>query len=528
MKARTNAPESRRVISGNLAKRLVGFLCYRMRETPSSTPLPDLVVHNFIKNLFEHNELISNFVRSIATTFETSSNDLKLSTEQKRYLWQNIQKMPQIMQVLQLLVTKLKNNPDWIIHNRFMTDLGIVIDVEGLKKSIHESMIEFFKIVDDRAILCDGLPIRRRDSLSKLFRVNSKLSVCNAVAIHGDEIVMGFNLSNEAACQQVLTIIQARMAILEKQLATLQNKSSLDYDQHHFADNTELYNALADIHPTIFDESLITQALDKFFDAVFYNDEAYDEMTKRAFTQGKLKYRIVMPHLQAGVLSLMNFSSENMSQPTFHTIELERPCHSVSHVHAEQMVAYYILRILNAEKYSHANPLAIGITKLCCQSCRYNLADLPVIVRGSHGEVTECTVPLFGKLVPNNGVTPPPVRRITYAATSPPDSAEKRRAYIRMSEEVVTTVSTKTVITRRKIFFVDEQKLTEEIDETLKEEVVTTKSRKTLRISADADMVDTLFNRRNNLRLETPESPQAEIDEIETKVRKLNLNNESN
>lgn len=292
--------------------------------------------------------------------------------------------------------------------------------------------------------------IRRFDSLANLLTLNAKLSVCTAIAVHNNKLYISLNASSPAAREEIAIAISQRIQAINDYLIKLKTIPENEFDESSSELSEELYEELIKPYGYGIPKDVVMQAIDKFTDAVMYDQKTFSPDVKNALTTNLMNYRLLLPALdnpggKPGMIILTHDEiigdaikkekKGNKTVPKFNdnikpiTIETAQKCGSITDIHAEQLIAYNIFIREKSDKYSTENPFDLGISKLCCRTCKANLESLEFIrVRGEHGILYETTTSLLPGAnqellrhmsTPKKGPTEP--RR------SPPNSARKRR-----------------------------------------------------------------------------------------------------
>ena len=148
----------------------------------------------FAKHLFEHNELCVKIVDVITMSIARE----ELTAQQHKYFCEKVIKheVEAVNQFLFQLVDVLHDDTSWVQNPTYDPVIKLSLDELQLAVSLGGYLEDCFAARDTRTET-DELSIRRMDSLARLFSLDLKLSVCNAVAIHQDELIISFNVSKK-------------------------------------------------------------------------------------------------------------------------------------------------------------------------------------------------------------------------------------------------------------------------------------------------------------------------------------------
>ncbi|KTD60946.1 hypothetical protein [Legionella shakespearei] len=295
---------------------------------------------------------------------------------------------------------------------------------ERLHNEIDELMDKLFG-VDDHRHQNDGvLSIRRMDSLARLFSLPLSLSVCAASAFHQGKIIISANMSQPDDQQKIIFIITARLALMHEFIKSFPENLHDNYD-----DFKTLTDLCADKMKAIGGISLpgdvFNTAFSKFAHAMICDKETFSEEIRLMWKQEQLNFTILLPvSAQDKKITFMAYSQESSTEEVLPIPEFKGLV-SVKSVHAEQLLAKYVLGRMDEQQYTSEQPLQIGVLKLCCKSCENNLKLLPVMLRGGHGHLYRDTLNFFGLEAP---LTPPRQGRssITAALNSNPKSIQAK------------------------------------------------------------------------------------------------------
>lgn len=389
-------------------------------------------IHQYIENLANENGFFRNLVSILTRTLNNDVEDVTLTTEQRNHLMTQLAHRDTpiecVGRILKLIIELIKQNPQWIANKNFIPSDQLCDCVATLEADFQAYKIRKYSPVDDRKFLSYTDSLRRMDSLARLFNLTNSVSVCTAVGIHNDELLLSFNASDDMQQDVISSVACQRVQVIQAHFATISNMTLDEYHLKQEQINSDTADKLALIHPTVIPKTVIMQAIDKLSHA-FVFDDTFDFSTKAVLLNPAIKFRVLMPYIDNKQIKIRSLAYTNAVTPpvveTFETDVKAKDLH-VSRAHAEQMLAHFVFKTRHSNDYNADKLLQIGLTKLCCQACRNNLRVLPVEVRGTHGEVRERT---FNFIIPDGFPAQQPEtpkRRITQAPGSPPDSAKKK------------------------------------------------------------------------------------------------------
>jgi hypothetical protein len=390
-------------------------------------------IHQYIENFANENEFFRNLVNILTRTLNNDVENVTLTTEQRNHLMTQLAlrdtPIECVDRILKLIIEHIKKNSEWIANKNFIPNAQLYDYVAALEADFQAYKIRKYSPVDDREFLSSTDSLRRMDSLARLFNLANNVSVCTAVGVHNDELLLSFNASDGMQQDVISKVACQRVQVLQEHFATISNMTLDEYHLKQEQLNSETADKLALIHPTVIPKTVIMQAIDKLSHA-FVFDDTFDLSTKAILLKPAIKFRVLMPCIDNNQIKICSLAFTNATTPPvvelFETNVKSKDLH-VSRAHAEQMLAHFVFMTRHSQDYNADKLLQIGLTKLCCQACRNNLRDLPVEVRGTHGEVRERT---FNFIKPDGFFTAlqteTPKRRKTQAPGSPPDTAKKK------------------------------------------------------------------------------------------------------
>lgn len=298
---------------------------------------------------------------------------------------------------------------------------------------LNEFFLPYFPEKDQRQYIPlrnEKRKLRRMDSLARLLSLSSQHSVCTAVAIIQDQLIIAANVrdkQNQSAISDALRerLKQLRSVFLsfpedfkekygstwKTQLSGNELKESL---HSHFESITQKYG----IHVS---EDEFKQALYKLADALLIDDYTFSLEEKNALLDKR-------PIILAPAAILRKLSQNNPSVPF-----------SVHHLHAEQLIWYYNKQVNLKSK----SPIYIGISKLCCGTCSdlFVQPNSPYIVSGTHNQRYPGVANIETFEQERVDVTPQK-QAVLGAKPSPGDTPDTRRKAPPPSPDIATSTDT--------------------------------------------------------------------------------------
>jgi hypothetical protein len=369
----------------------------------------------YVQNLVKMHPGVQHFISMLSIELMSLNLAQKSATTVKKH----ITSIESFVEFINFIESKIES-----VSSELASDLQFNCTTESLHNEIDELIEKLFGVDDNRHQNDDVLSIRRMDSLARLFSLPLSLSVCAASAFHQGKIIISANVSQPDDQQKIIAIIAARLALMHEFIKNFQENQHCNYD-----DFVTLTNLCADKMRAIGGISLPADvfniAFSKFAHAMIYDKQTFAEEIRLMWRKEQLSFTILSPvSVQDNQISFIEFSQEKTSQDLL-SIPGFKGSPSVKSVHAEQLLAKYVLGRVDEQQYNSEHPLQIGVLKLCCKSCEHNLKQLPVMLRGGHGHLYRDTLNFFGLEAP---LTPPNLSRssITCTVNSNPKSIQAK------------------------------------------------------------------------------------------------------
>ena len=241
----------------------------------------------------------------------------------------------------------------------------------------------------------DNLRVRRLDSLAVLLELDSTISICSAVTFVNDCIVIAANGADRSMDDdyEIPKKLHTKLSIIKNFLfiqSTKDDPSVFNHDEmdlciarlHAFGKSS-----LFSIEELKLELIKLTNSVPALTGSPFTENETL-VLTNKYFTETKIIY----PELIANQIYLkaITFNQEGnlLADDNLTTIQIHRRV-KASHIHAEQLLSYYINTITTPlQQY------CIGVSKLCCTTCYNAFRDTQFLVRGTHGLTFPNTVNL--------------------------------------------------------------------------------------------------------------------------------------
>lgn len=406
-----------------LKKQFAYGLKYKLREyiKQAQPELSPQLVNDKVNAMYEdENGPCYQVTQQLAEAIEAHRQTLKLNkNEMSDFLKNKLLSLEPVLQCLQAIATDHKDELPTYIHNASIT--------------IYNCMAHTYQSRDNRQIENEERPIRRMTALARLFRLKKGLSMCNAVTIHQGELLLAFNMSFNDNHDEVMKLIQQKIAVLEAHFNKVSKMTVAKYHEEQQALSQETYAGLLAVGGNSLKDYRVLQSLDKITDTLLFDPECPIPEIKHIFQQGKLRCRVLLP--------LMDEDNRLQIMCDDQLLKTPISTQSVTYAHCEQILAFYLFQWQKIQQDQN-NPLHFGITKLCCQPCRENLQGLPVIVSGSHGEYEHQTLCFFKQdheMVATAASPGTPRREITHPPESPPSAQKRREEQIELDDLVEKT-----------------------------------------------------------------------------------------
>lgn len=290
--------------------------------------------------------------------------------------------------------------------------------LERAKQAVGRYIHERTQRLDTRVQDDTDTLLRRMDALARLLTVNSRYSTCLSLTIHENALWVSLNRDKEEPFDDVLKLIHQRVDFLKKAVATHKDEA---YETLWKTIVPDLVTELNKIGGSNIPAENLEQDLAKLIYSHGSKCSRLSEEQKKAFVLNDRK--VIFLHAQRDEentqimgIKITEFASSEPGRSLFYRLPLAASKQLLlRQFHAEQLLIHYFRESgrLNSEE-----PVRLGITKLCCNTCHEFLHHAPgVLKRGTHGLAYEGTFNLHtGKPVQANGLNP----RVTHPHTSPP------------------------------------------------------------------------------------------------------------
>lgn len=399
-----------------LQESFIFYLRSQLNSKRTKTEIHPKVLYDYLNALPNSDNFCNRLMQIVYRVFRESVQELQLTREQQHHFIEKVREIECVKECLDAVVNHLAEDASLVNDGDYSHTFGLEFLLEELEDKLRYIIKDKYEITDERVYnqdLAASLPVRRMNSLARIFRLTDKMSVCNSVALCGDELILSFNMSDNKNHHEMKDIILGRLRVLEQHLEAVKLMTQEEYHECFQQLNLNTYQALREVHPCAFGSDLVCQAIDKLTDAIFFNDTPLTADLRRVFLNGRVKVKILLPLLEdKNKLSIM---CNDQVYPT------DLRANSVSFAHTEQVLAYYLF---NIKKIAMPAPLLIGITKLCCKTCYHNLQGMPVTVYGAHGQSDPNTLCFFADKLKQEPGTP---KKHETMQPCSPNSAVKRR-----------------------------------------------------------------------------------------------------
>lgn len=410
-----------------IVKTVINTLSRELKlEFKGKDPQENQQLYEALKRLIESNDVVKGYIDALYACINRDS----LSREQKDYLLTHLELIPRYQELKTNLFQILSKNQAWLTDNDFVINLDL--DAELFVADTQTFIDELYAPIDKR-LQIDSRPIRRMDSLARLFSVAPGISVCSAAAIHDDRVIIAANLSESEQRESLISIIQKRCKALHEFIAGIDTFAEHEYDSA--AEN--LYSKLTEHGAIALPKAVVIQAIKKFVHSICFDNDTFDTSIKAVFLAPDLKLEILVPDL--GSDNTLMVECTTYDEKKVMNLGCGKAA-KVGLVHAEQLIAWRIFNKAHVDPlsavYNEENPLRIGVSKLCCKTCETNLQQLPIQTRGGHQQSYAGVVNLFNQGADcdppkpaNKAPVSPPRLAVTAQLNSPPDSAKKAVSY---------------------------------------------------------------------------------------------------
>ena len=258
---------------------------------------------------------------------------------------------------------------------------------------------------------------RRLDSLAKLLNLNSDFSVCSAVSIVNNQLLIACNINKNINPQEVASYIDRSFSLIQETIRELLEwdslprilRSDIEIDPTHlfkegFIENVELHDLHRYFNPEYLSivlkfldnlnmeggifikKTILFQAFTKLYVSIVSNsrqeiqaiDESIDDLTNmdiNVLMGNETNPLILIPTRKetTGKLGIQAYCQENPTN-SFLTFQEKEQTLEIHTFHAEQLIGFYIRNIM-PECLNHKNKISIGISKPACADCTLVLKD---------------------------------------------------------------------------------------------------------------------------------------------------------
>lgn len=344
-----------------------------------------------------------------------------------------------VKEILLDLKDRLTSWLDGQLDGEFDEQMRLAFNPEMIKNQAKIWVEDEFSPVDERVSKSEAKKIRRFDSATRLLTPTTSISVCTALTIDVScdepELLIGANVSEQGTQDELLEIIQKRVAILKNYFSTVQplDKQAFDNKQaYNEALKDELHahamNLFALLYPEINNDkhknqsnTWMIQAAMKLIHAVCYDDSTFSAKEKQVFLPSS-PYRVLMPCKNERMFMLTFLITPNTVDRQLIELGTVPQSAEVKDIHAEQLLTQYLFV---QKQIPIDTPIAIGVSRLCCSTCFERMLDFPgVTVRGQHGQAYPNVVNLGDGTSPTKSLQR---RATTFAWPSPGDTPYKSK-----------------------------------------------------------------------------------------------------
>ncbi len=264
-------------------------------------------------------------------------------------------------------------------------------DTEALDKELYEALDADYErrhaVIDKRVILSEARQIRRLDSLSTLLTLRNSYSVCTAVTVIDDSLYVSSNVNSDELSEFVIECLEAKILAIR---SFLQRAALLFSSFAGESIETQYQKLIVEQGYQSLREALIGTLKDSEKGGNSVSSERLrqccDKLMKstvkgKSFGLAPEDPYIVMAPAKDVELGYTLLKKDSWGRITQASLDVDAPVQSVRYLHAEQMLCYYLIDIVQLPQ---PTPLQLGISKLSCHTCHQALITYRVAHRGSH------------------------------------------------------------------------------------------------------------------------------------------------
>jgi|GEM_PF-5505983 len=301
---------------------------------------------------------------------------------------------------------------------------------------------EYLKHGNVRKISSDKRLMRRMDSFARLLALNTDISACTAVSVHGGQLYIAANVSGDVPQAEMARMFKGKLEVLRTFIKDLNTDEGLITVESSMLKPMieECITKLIDIGGSPFNVLLLEQALFKLVDALQPRVENPLQPSMNGFSEAE-RSAILDSENQTTLLmqkGRYNKSKNKLFIEAYETAKassdgqrykmpmpMELQDRNLKDFHAEQLIAYYLQNEKHVDlKDTEKAEIRIGVSKLCCATCYDALKHFErVELRGTHGIRYAYVADIFSNTSVNPNSTPQQQKKpITFANPSPGDT----------------------------------------------------------------------------------------------------------
>ncbi|MCH9757227.1 MAG: hypothetical protein K0U37_08575 [Gammaproteobacteria bacterium] len=328
------------------------------------------------------------------------------------------------------------------------SDLGSIDSEQSLslseaeKEAAHEHFLlalrEERKASDTRVYHTDNRGVRRHDSLTRILSFGARNSVCTAVTVHANRLIVSANSTGELTSEVLSAAILNKLKVL---------KTFLDFAEETFLYEDERFelevNRVAALLAAQYGQSgtpdELRQALRKLYRSS--QGEPSDLLEIEALLLDTIRFSEALtvllpswkktgnaPQVDEPGLKVYQFAVDTEVVHSEHVHPFDEALQfsgmeKMASFHAEQLLVVYLEGALELDLRTAEGQLTFGISKLTCADCERAMASRQVVTRGA----SQATFSNVAYITSPGGVTQPGMRPTSHtsAVASPPDSSIK-------------------------------------------------------------------------------------------------------
>lgn len=367
--------------TSKLHKKIESHIFWKLKQTilEADAGLKEQVIFARVMHVIgtENLQIFVNFIEKTIDDYSLSKLALADLSKNMSEIFTFIN--PHIQTLSHQIIEDIQANQD--------TDRDYVFPLDELKEQLTQSLDRLYAPVDHRKYDDNGQLIRRFDSLARLFSLNNKLSVCTAASFYNNKLMISLNLNHTKDSDQVIDLIYERFRIICVFISKMQDEELFTIRR----EAEKIVDVLSGIGGATLNRKVMLQALIKLTYSITIDDTLFNDEFKAVFRDPEaLNLQIMLPVLdQSTEKASIRIIHANGTEEHHHLLPPKK-CSSIRYLHAEQLIGWYVF-ILNKDSeatqaLSQDNTLNIGVSKLCCTTCKDNLAPLAITVRGTHSQ----------------------------------------------------------------------------------------------------------------------------------------------